>query len=421
MARDGPNLTTEIKSPLQALCVSTYVAIEQMSPTRGAPAFVTILVSGGGAMTSIRCTNAASLMLAAALTFTACSGGSSGSPGSAANVVPQLPDGSAAAPVTGLNRTPAFHATALPSGFTPYAIMPDGSIAGSQGNDAAVYRRGSVTSLGHYLDAQTVATSVNRHGVAVGYALRTSTTPAQWFALLFANGHITDLGQPPSPPTIEAPLAYVRALTINDNGQILGAAQDIFSTGFPILTRFFTDKAPVLISFATFPFDRGIPFRINNSGQYAFTDIPAFASDVFRAYRGSGDTLTQVFPQFIWSSAGWINDKGTIAGAVNKTDDPTFLPQTAYVAGASGVQYLPNLTGANAMSPSGIDDRGEVSGDASGPSITGRIFFYASGTTYDVTPSLPPNVNGYRTVPGMSNDGSFVVCGGQCLLVSPGK
>jgi hypothetical protein len=309
----------------------------------------------------------------------------------------------------------------LPSGFKPYAIMPDGSIAGSLGNSAAVYRGGSVTTLGQYLDAQTVATSVNRRGVAVGYALRTSTTPAQWFALLFANGHISDLGQPPPPPTIQAPLAYVRALTINDNGQILGAAQDIFSTGFPILTRFFRDRPPALISFATFPFDRGIPFRINDSGQYAFTDIPAFASDIFRAYRGSGDTLTQVFPQFIWSSAGWINDKGTIAGAVNKTDDPAFLPQIAYVAGASGIQYLPSLAGANAMSPSGIDNRGEVSGDASGPSIAGRIFFYASGVTYDVTPSLPPSGSGYHTVPGMSNDGSFVVCAGSCLLISPRK
>jgi hypothetical protein len=299
--------------------------------------------------------------------------------------------------------------------------MPDGSIAGSQGDAAAVYRGGSVTSLGRYLDAQTVATSVNRLGIAVGYALRTSTTPAQWFALLFANGHISDLGQPPSPPTIQAPLAYVRALTINDNGQILGAAQDIFSTGFPILTRFYPDKAPELISFATFPFDRGTPFRINDSGQYAFNDIPAFASDVWRAYRGSGDTLTQVFPQFIWSSAGWINDKGTITGAVNKTDDPTFLPQTAYVAGASGVQYLPDLTGANQMSPSGIDNKGEVSGNASGPSIGNRVFYYASGATSDVTSSLPPSGNGYRTVPGMSNDGSFVACGDTCLLVSPEK
>lgn len=371
-------------------------------------------------MTILRCVCAASLTLGAALTFTACSGGSSGPRESGANVLPQTADGSAAAPANALG-TPTFHAAALPSGFRPYAIMPDGSIAGSRGDAAAVYRSGSVTSLGQYPDAQTVATSVNRQGIAVGYALRTSTTPAQWYALLFANGHISDLGQPPPPPTIEAPLAYVRALTINDNGQILGAAQDIFSTGFPILTRFYRDKAPTLISFATFPFDRGIPFRINNSGQYAFTDIPAFASDVWRAYRGSGDTLTQVFPQYVWSSAGWINDRGAIAGAVNKTGDPSFLPQTAYVAGASGVQYLPNLPGANAMSPSGIDNRGDVSGDASGPSIAGRIFFYSSGTTYDVTPSLPLSGSGYHTVPGMSNGGSFVICGDTCLLISPGK
>ena len=371
-------------------------------------------------MTMLRCLCAATLILAVVPTFTACSGGGT-RPAPAAGVLPPAPDGSALIPANAPGRAPAFQTTTLPSGFTPYAIMPDGSITGSQGDDGAVYRRGSVSSLGRYLDTQTVVTSVNRQGVAVGYALRTSTTPAQWFALLFANGHITDLGQPPPPPTIEAPLAYVRALTINDNGQILGAAQDIFSTGFPILTRFYRDKAPTLISFATFPFDRGIPFRINNSGQYAFTAIPAFASDVWRAYRGSGDSLTQVFPQYLWSSAGWINDKGTIAGAVNKTNDPSFLPQTAYVADALGVRYLPNLTGITSMVPTGIDNKGDVSGDASGPSLAGRIFYYSSGSTYDVTASLPPTQGQYRTIPGMSNKGSFVVCAQVCLLVTPGK
>src|SRR5690242_15536463 len=137
---------------------------------------------------TLRRAYAASLMLAAALTFNACSGGSSGARGSAADILPQAPG----APANALARTPVFHTAVLPAGFAPYAIMPDGSIAGSQGDAAAVYRRGSVTSLGRYLDAQTVATSVNRRGIAVGYALRTSTTPAQWFALLFANGHISD-------------------------------------------------------------------------------------------------------------------------------------------------------------------------------------------------------------------------------------
>ena len=295
-----------------------------------------------------------------------------------------------------------FNAVLLPKGFKPYAIMSDGQIAGARGNDAAIYRGGRLIDLGNYRGEPTVATSINSLGEAVGYSITGGVTVSR--ALKFLNGSISVL------PYVGGNSQANEAITINDRGDIYGPAYEPSGqTGSPINLRYGPGK-PSLLGGDTE--GRGTVYNVNALGEYSYT-FWIYPDDVFAAFRAEGTSApTQLFPQYVWSSATWVNDSGTIVGAVARTDVyPNFVPTVAYEYPAIGrPTYLPSLTGANEMTPAGINKTKQVVGNANNSNnpAYNHIFFYSSGRMHDIAKSILPTGAYCCVLPGLSDAGAFV-------------
>lgn len=298
------------------------------------------------------------------------------------------------------NETIHFNATALPSQFVAYAIMPDGRIPGSYGTSAAVYYGGKITILGAYPNATTtVAASINSAGTAVGYA----AMQGAFHALLFSHGVIHELAAPPSGSY--APFDLREALSIDDRGGIYGVATELASDSFPILTLYSTSGPGTLVphtNFDPFPYAKGQLANANSSGDYAFTEIPGLSADPNRrAERGHGLTLTQLFPQYGTSAATWINNDGDITGWVDLTNGWQFFPLTGFIYRHSGITFLPQVAGSNSVEPTGINNRGDVVGYTDS-----GLFHYTHGTIAVITTDL--NIRG-QPQPGLSDKDEFIV------------
>jgi hypothetical protein len=165
-----------------------------------------------------------------------------------------------------------------------------------------------------------------------------------------------------------------------------------------------------------FPYAKGQLANVNSSGDYAFTESPGLSPDPNRrAERGHGLTLTPLFPQYGTSAATWINNAGEITGWVDRTNSGLFTPLTAFVYGRSGVTYLPQLQGGVDMTPTGINNRGDVVG-----ATRIGLFFYSHGVTKAIASDI--NISGQST-PGLSERDEFVAVDNDNkeFLLSPSR
>lgn len=106
------------------------------------------------------------------------------------------------------------------------------NIAGHEFGTSALYRKGELVRLGGFTTGGlSTALDINSHGQIVGYSAFKNIGPQRlaWHAFLYFDGVMTDLGDlypcpDRGPNGDEVDCGYSAALSINDKGQIVGAA-----------------------------------------------------------------------------------------------------------------------------------------------------------------------------------------------------
>lgn len=345
-----------------------------------------------------------------------CGGGGAGSipPASTGRSVP---DASRDAQFrTGL---PKYVAVPLPAGFVPSAIMSDGQIPGRSGQVAAIYRRGSIRTLGTLPGgAYSDAKFVNARGDAVGDS---GGGPGASYehAVLFSNGQVRDLGHLPDSPGQKHDFNV--AEVIDARGDIYGYSTFGAVLGGFALVRFSRTQGPVMLSNVGTRPATGLIHNINSSGTYSVDEILSPPIGPWAAV-GRRLSLTFLFGERA-SNADWVNNNGDIAGYIDPTDEPinqNLGVWTAFVRTRVATTLLPNLPESTSMQPAGINDRGDVVGTSG---CIGEIallcnnafsdlttFIYTARNMYDMKNLLPTLFTsaGSSALPGISEDGAFV-------------
>jgi uncharacterized membrane protein len=299
-----------------------------------------------------------------------------------------------------------YKAVPIPTPFVPVAIKKDGRIPGSIYGRAAVYRSGTLTILGKYNGEPTYATDINSFGDAVGYAV----TNTGYRAVEYADGAFIALANVLNCPV--DPVGY-DGLVIDDLGDIYGACLPSDKSDAPYIARYKPGTPSVLTAPAV---NTGYGLSVNGSGTFIYS-AAEYASDG-AATSGTGLKGAYLPLSYMYSTASWINDAGTIVGALTNNTN-TYTPMNAYIYPKGGpLKILPLLNNAASMSASGINRHGTVIGSWSN-STTSGIFRYKSGVLSDITPSIVPAGN-YGALPGLADSGAFVAtANGQYYLIKP--
>lgn len=321
------------------------------------------------------------------------------------------------------DRDREYVAIRLPSNFVPSAIMKDGNIPGSAGGAAVIYRDGMIHTLGTYRGKHSVALFVNSRGDAVGYAL--SSGESYGAALLFSGGRIFNLGHLPDPPNTLPANRHVfnKALVIDDRGTIYGFSDFPSDLGGSPLVRYSITSAPELLTAAGSPAG-GVIGNVNSRGRYSVEQVISPPIGPYAGV-GSGLAITQLFGQRA-SAATWINDRDEITGFVDPVNEPEndFNHWNGFIQTHGTVRMLPSLPGFNSTMPLGINDSGEIIGTsacANGSSCNDTVFVYRHGRVADLR-SLVSGLfaSGVDALPGISNDGEFLVrTGSENYVIKP--
>ncbi|HLI94763.1 MAG TPA: hypothetical protein VKT72_01615, partial [Candidatus Baltobacteraceae bacterium] len=307
---------------------------------------------------------------------------------------------------------PAYYAVALPNGFVPFAIMKDGQIPGAVGNQAAIDNNGIVTLLASDPNcvSGTTAAAVNTLGQAVGFCFKNARR-GERIALDFANGTVRELGDRFRPGIAEA-------LTINDAGEIYGTSTCLNCSAAPFLTEFFTNgQRPRVLGESNSTGNAENVF-LSNTGHFAYTNFP-FAGPEFAAI-GYGWGLSRLFPNQVGNSGvSGINDHDTTVGWKSAGSFNHF--QTFIRSPGGGITFLPSPLGITSMTPTGINNAGQVVGQSCSARCDG-IFFYSSGDVVDLTWRISPR-NSYTLLGGLSDSGDFIGQDpqGNSYLIEPVK
>ncbi len=299
--------------------------------------------------------------------------------------------------------------------------MRDGTIPGSVGDEAAVYRSGHITLLGHYagFPNNTVATSVNDYGNAVGYASSNPNnlgSPSQ--ALYFSHGHITVLNGPSNyypPETINA------ADSINDNDQIVGTCMNYIAANMgdtPDGCEYHLNASAQDIG--------GVDFvsNITNHGQYAPTYDLYNGIGIFWQYPAlrtfGGGASKNLFAarydangMLLPNSAAWLNEYGDIVGST--TPVGTFTTK-AYVI-KSGQIFVTNVAN-NCSAATGINDSEQVVLDG----CNGLPYLWSGSQGYDLNSLLTGPSLGLKSAVGIDDRGDILAkSSGRAYLLTPLK
>ena len=310
---------------------------------------------------------------------------------------------------------PRYSPLALPHAFTPVAIMPDGVIAGSEGNQAAQYSNGRITLLGHYtgFENNTVATSVNDRGDAVGYAIaQPYFLGSPTVALFFHLGHLTVL-QGASSETIDS------ATSLNDNNKIVGTCTDPTSENMGFIPNLCTFKLGGIGSVI----GSGTVGNINSRGEYvgSFNDYNNNnMMNLFFAFFGNGVTTTDIFPtrvvgnNILQNTASWVNNLGSIVGSTQQVTTPNTTNAYIIKAGHLSLITVPRVACTNAT---GINSSNQVVGNAGVSSIAGENdtftcagsgFLWESGHLYNLNALVPGSSLGLNNAIGIDDRGDIL-------------
>jgi probable HAF family extracellular repeat protein len=169
-----------------------------------------------------------------------------------------------------------------------------------------------------------------------------------------------------------------------------------FDSSFPYVTRFFSDGRAAQVN--TQVVAEAANLFVNNTGHYAFTNF-SYPNGTFAAL-GFGTSVFRVFPNQVGDGMAGINDSGAAVGY-------TMAGRTFIRAAGGGVTFLPFPTGITSMSPYGINNAGQVIGQACSSQRCSEVFLYSSGNVIDLATRISPQ-NDYSLLNGLSDGGAFL-------------
>ena len=190
-------------------------------------------------------------------------------------------------------------------------------------------------------------------------------------ALVWQNGTLTVL------PGLGGTREFAHA--INNNGQIVGTADDANAASFPVMwDAGVVKKLPVLAP--TRPFETGYASDINDKGVAVGW---VFAADgrlhAARWTNGKLKDLNTVLGSDS-STAVAINNKGQIVGTATSTDPSR---NGAFLFEAGTVQFLGTL-GGTFTNPADINDAGQIVGTSRTKANINRAFLWEDGVMKDL-------------------------------------
>jgi probable HAF family extracellular repeat protein len=262
-----------------------------------------------------------------------------------------------AAPTFPPASVPHFTSVSLPQHFEPNQINDNGVIAGnyldpkSGSRLPAMYKNGQLQLLpmlpGSY---QGLANGINDKGQIVGAAFFTDGSSE---AVLYSDGHVYGLH------------AVGEALSINERSIIAGFVLGSFGERAVLFDASTCEPISFPLSGSQYTFS--VANRINDSGNYV-GEFETSSNPNRQPYIGNG--LTIVALSFDGDALD-INSDGDIVGDIGPINGPPIPFIRDHATGALKFPLLPGYPHGRAV---GINDLGEVVGDAYGNTYSGFVY-----------------------------------------------
>ncbi|MGD1096923.1 MAG: hypothetical protein ABSB35_33640, partial [Bryobacteraceae bacterium] len=295
---------------------------------------------------------------------------------------------------------------------------------------------------------------INSSGQVTGFSFSNPSSPFLWTPAT-ANGSIgslTDLGASPVPSPSGG------AMSVNDFGQIAGAlfnpstdlnevilwtpsgtsgSYQIITAGAPGALNNFGQVGgsgflwtPASANATTGTLTSGSQFdglfALNGFGQALLSGYPSSSLFTPLSAHGTVGTFTSI-PGLAGSTQNTlvaINEGGTIVGyscltAVAGCQNQAFLWKPTSANGVSGtITAIPLPSGFTSMTPSALDDNGDVVGTMVSAGGTAIPFLFTNNTIYDLTTASGLLIEASPT--GINNIGQIVLNGnGSVYLATP--
>jgi probable HAF family extracellular repeat protein len=240
-------------------------------------------------------------------------------------------------------------------------------------------------------DGVSGALGLNNAGEVVGY-LDGQTVSVQ-SPFLYANGVLTDIGNPPGQQIQPYPQGAA-ATAINSFGEIVGSTTDSMGSGaFIYSDGVLTDIGGLMPAASCAPF--GCYFSgalgVNDSGiivgetRYSLPS-GVTASDGFVYADGE-------FTDLGYGEAVAINNAGQIAGYSTPPGTPPGIMDGGYIITDGVRTYLPLLPGSSGTTTNAINNLGQIVGESDSDTLsrTNTAFLYSNGVITDLNTLLPAN------------------------------
>jgi len=284
---------------------------------------------------------------------------------------------------------------------------------------AVVWRGRTITDLGTFGGANSLAGAVNSRGQITGVAQNAEPEPFNfgeliglpsstlWRGFLWENGVMRDLG------TLGGPDAAVTGdLALNQRGQITGISfiDDVINpvTGVPTLDSFLWDDGFVDLGTLGGAFTNA--FTINNRGQVSgFSDLAGdLEAHAFRWSRGRLRDLGTLGGSF--AGGGWINDSGVVIGASTTPGDTAVR---GVIWRGRGIEELGTLDGDDCSDAFVVNAKSQVIGpsfNCNGNESSG--YLWDDGKLLDLNAFVPPTSNVHVIVSKYINDRGMITGAG---------
>jgi probable HAF family extracellular repeat protein len=298
--------------------------------------------------------------------------------------------------------------TSVPGGINDFGqISGQADFAGGGTfltNHAFLYSNGGLNDLGVLSVYTTGAgslsrswgTGINNLGQVVGYSY---TSNGSVHAFLYGQGQMTDLG------TLVGD-QQSKAMAISTNGQVVGVSGAAHAFLYDISTMTMT-------SLGTLGGNASFAYSINNSGVIvgdSSTNVSGLSDVAFVYSNGIMSTLPNVgnWPAI---NAYAINDNGQITGYAGTVNTGGPYVSHGFVYSGGTMTDLGNLGGPlTNVTPSAINNKGQIVGVASGYQGPLCGFIYSGGSMTDLSTAIDP-ASGWTIIRavGINNNGEIIV------------
>jgi probable HAF family extracellular repeat protein len=300
-------------------------------------------------------------------------------------------------------------------------VADDGVIdpaTGSPEIHAVVWRGTTITDLGTFGGANSLAGAVNDRGQITGVAQNAEPdlfnfgnliglpSSTQWRGFLWEDGVMRDLG------TLGGPDAAVTGdLALNERGQIAGISftDEVINpvTGVPTLDSFLWNDGFVDLGTLGGTFTNA--FTINNRGQVSgYSDV---AGDLeAHAFRWSKGRLQDLGTLGGFAGGGWINDAGVVIGASTTPGDTAVR---GVIWRGRGIEELGALDGDDCSDAFVVNAKSQVIGPSfscNGNESSG--YLWDDGVLLDLNAFVPPTSKLHVIVSKYINDRGMITGAG---------